>query len=420
MPNCKGQPAVKVAANGKRSTLDKRPDHIVKRSTLAQRPPVKRPTIEKLEPGPGAASVVAMALASASPSDLTAASASNTSSSSELSRGQHIPPYLRHFEGKFQNRRGQSLFYFSLFPPEKMPLRGVILCLHGIGDHCRRYISLYERLCEEGFGVISYDLVNHGASDCDAHNTRAHINNFRYLVDDTNAFIAFAKRSIYSDALQYWREHHHPHHPHGRDTQYIAPPELPLIIAGTSFGSLIGLHTVLSGRHKFHAAVWASPTVGVTWTPLLWAESWLSRPLATLFPKAKVVPAVQHELLCRDPGFLEDFETDPLTCMDMMTSRSGHESLQAMVQLQQDERITQPESSFCAVPMLFLAGSADGIADQQAAIKFFASMGNFDKEYKLFDGFFHLVYEDPEKEDVLQYLAQWLRRRFPAETRESR
>ncbi|RLN59366.1 hypothetical protein BBJ28_00005332 [Nothophytophthora sp. Chile5] len=352
--------------------------------------------------------------------DDTAASSSTSSPNSSSSSGHsNIPALLRHFEGKFQNRRGQSLFYFSLFPPEKMPLRGVILCLHGIGDHCRRYISLYERLCDEGFGVISYDLVNHGASDYDSHNTRAHINNFRFLVDDTNAFIAFAKRSIYSDALQYWREHHHPHHPHGRDTQYVAPPELPLIIAGTSFGSLIGLHTVLSGRHKFHAAVWASPTIGVAWTPVLFAESLLSRPLATLFPTAHVVPAVQHELLCRNPFFVGEFAEDPLTCMDKMTTRSADESLHAMLRLQQDERVAQPESAFCAVPTLFLAGSADKIADQQAAIRFFARMGNFDKEFKLFDGFFHLVYEDPEKEAVIQHLAHWLRRRFPIETRHS-
>ncbi|KAJ8514169.1 hypothetical protein ON010_g18716 [Phytophthora cinnamomi] len=71
-----------------------------------------------------------------------------------------------------------------------------------------------------------------------------------------------------------------------------------------------------------------------------------------------------------------------------------------MIQLQEDTRVTDPNSAFCAVPTLFLAGSADGISDQQAAIKFFATMGNFDKEFKLFDGLFHMVYEEPEKENV--------------------
>ncbi|GMF38145.1 unnamed protein product [Phytophthora fragariaefolia] len=330
------------------------------------------------------------------------------------------PLRLRHYEGRFSNRRGQTLFYFSLFPPEKMAMRGVVLCLHGIGDHCRRNVALYERLCREGFGVITYDLLNHGVSDLDQHKTRAHVSNFSHLVEDTNDFITFAKRSIYNDALRYWRKHHYPHHPHGRESSgdNLSVPQLPLIIAGTSFGSLIGLHTVLSGKHKFHAAVWGSPTVGVTWNPLLWAESKLARPLAAIIPTAKVVPAVQHDLLSRDPKFLKRFKADPLTSMDMMTTRTGHESLQAMIQLQEDQRVTDPSSAFCAVPTLFLAGSADGISDQQAAIKFFATMGNFDKEFKLFDGLFHMVYEEPEKESVFRYLAGWLHRRFPIESRQ--
>ncbi|KAL3662868.1 hypothetical protein V7S43_012269 [Phytophthora oleae] len=331
-----------------------------------------------------------------------------------------LPLRLRHYEGRFQNRRKQTLFYFALFPPEKMAMRGVVLCLHGIGDHCRRNVKLYERLCREGFGVITYDLMNHGVSDLDQHKTRAHVSNFSHLVEDTNDFVTFAKRSIYRDALRYWRKHHHPRYPHGRESSsdVVSLPELPLIIAGTSFGSLVGLHTVLAGEHKFHAAVWGSPTVGVTWNPLLWAESKLAKPLAAIIPTAKVVPAVQHDLLCRDPKFLRRFKADPLTSMDMMTTRTGHESLQAMIRLQEDKRVSEPGSAFCAVPTLFLAGSADGISDQQAAIKFFATMGNFDKEFKLFDGLFHMVYEEPEKEDVFRYLAKWLHRRFPVEGRQ--
>ncbi|CAH0484910.1 unnamed protein product [Peronospora farinosa] len=417
MVNCRGQPiGNKGQSNDK---LDKQPSRSMRPLYLHKQSPDKQPTIKKFESEPDPASIIAMAsTADLSPLTISLASTkSSSTSSSEQTRPQNILPYLRPYEGKFKNRREQSLYYFALFPPKKMPMRGIVLCLHGIGDHCRRYIPLYERLCEEGFGVLSYDLLNHGASDFDAHNTRAHIGNFRYLVDDTNTFITFAKKSIYPDALKYWREHHHPYHPHGRCKNYVVAPELPLIITGTSFGSLIGLHTVLTGKHKFHAAVWASPTIAVSWTPLLWAESKLARPLSTLLPKAKVVPAIQHELLCRDPAFLEDFITDPLTSMDMMTVRSGHESLQAMTRLQKDERVSNPDSLFCAVPMLFLAGSADGIADQQAAIKFFASMGNLDKEFKLFDGLFHLVFEDPEKEDVLSYFVQWLQRRFPVEAR---
>ncbi|KAL7694290.1 putative serine aminopeptidase, S33, alpha/Beta hydrolase [Plasmopara halstedii] len=350
---------------------------------------------------------------------LRSASASSLSSQGSMPSPHtsvpQIPLRLRHYEGRFSNRRKQTLFYFSLFPAEKMPMRGVVVSLHGIGDHCRRNVKLYERLCREGFGVITYDLLNHGVSDLDQHKIRAHISNFSHLVDDTNDFITFAKRFIYKDALRYWRMQFGDH---GQEDEFgvYSQPELPLIIAGTSFGSLVGIHTVLAGEHKFDGAVWGSPTLGITWNPLLWAESKLAKPLAAILPTAKVVPAVPLERLCRDPKFLRRFKADPLTSMDMMTSRTGHESLQAMIQLEDDKRVTNPSSAFCAVPTLFLAGSADSISDHQAAIKFFGMMGNFDKEFKLFDGLFHLVYEEPEKEDVFRYLARWLHRRFPVES----
>ncbi|CAI5701347.1 unnamed protein product [Peronospora effusa] len=324
---------------------------------------------------------------------------------------------LRHYEGNFLNRRGQNLFYFALFPPKKMAMRGIVLHLHGMGDHCRRNKALYERYCKEGFGVITYDLLNHGESEFDKYNIRAHISNFDDFVDDTNDFITFAKSSIYKIALRYWRKHLKPVHPHGREKERETLPELPLIISGASFGSLIGIYTILSGEHKFHAAVWASPVIGVAWTPVLWAQWKFTRALIAALPTVKVIPAVQHHLRSRDPKFLKKYQDDPLTCSDMITPRSGYQSLHAMMRLQREKRVSDAVNPFCGISMLFLAGSDDRVSDQQAAIKFYNRMESPDKEFKLFDGLYHMIYEEPEKEEVFKYLVNWLHKRFPLETR---
>ncbi|KAI9920878.1 hypothetical protein PsorP6_002402 [Peronosclerospora sorghi] len=130
-------------------------------------------------------------------SSITAIDSSTNSSKKEKKSTLRI----RCYEGKFQNRQGQLLFYFSLFPPDKTAMRGIILHLHDMGDHCRRSAPLYERFCSEGFCVITYDLLNHGASDYDKFNTRVHISNFDDYVDDTNDFITFGKNKIYKAAL---------------------------------------------------------------------------------------------------------------------------------------------------------------------------------------------------------------------------
>ncbi|KAL4129613.1 hypothetical protein PRIC2_005620 [Phytophthora ramorum] len=415
MSNCRRQPNVKNTLRGRSSQMSRRiqvptATHIaVKEDANSNR---KR-TIRFMDDNTLDITELSSASGSETPSPASSTSSSNTFSSARAHLD--IPLRFRRYEGKFENRRGQSLFYFALFPPEKMAMRGVVLYLHGSSSHCRRHIELYKELCKQGFGVIAYDMVNHGASDLDGNKTRAHISDFRFLVDDTNAFITFAKRSVYTDALRYWRKHHYPRHPHGENDNLVALPEPPLIIAGSSLGSLVGIHTVLTARHKFHAGVWAAPTIGVTWNPLLYAESLL--PLAKFIPKARIVPAVNHELFCRDPAFLEAFRNDPLTCTQKMTVKSGTEALSAIKRLQSDKRVLQSGSAFCATPMLFIAGSNDGVSDQQAAIKFFAAMGNIDKEFKLIDGGFHFVFEDTEKEAAIAHLLQWLRARFPLETR---
>ena len=58
-------------------------------------------------------------------------------------RAQHMPSHLRHLEGKFQNHRGQNLSYMAFFTSVDTPLCGIVLYLHGIGDHSRRYFYLY-------------------------------------------------------------------------------------------------------------------------------------------------------------------------------------------------------------------------------------------------------------------------------------
>ncbi|KAI9915595.1 hypothetical protein PsorP6_007403 [Peronosclerospora sorghi] len=315
-------------------------------------------------------------------------------SSASLSSTFDVPVSLelRIFEGKFKSSHGPSLFYFSLYPPSEHTLRGVVLFLHGAGDHCRRYIALYERLCERGFGVITYDLVNHGASDCDCHKTRGHVRSFQNLVDDTNAYVTFAKKIIFPQ------------------TSHSSPP---LIISGMSFGSLVGLHVVLSGQHKFFAAFWAAPTVGVEMTTIWKVQAAFIQPLALLLPRLRLVPGVDYELLWRDPGYLEDFKTDTLATMDDITTRTMQQTRCAMDRLIKDKTIQQAGSGFCALSMLFLVGSEDHVADNGVSRRFYHKIANTDKAFKVFEGVFHCVFDDPERETIFDFLCQWLQERFP-------
>ncbi|RLN93878.1 hypothetical protein BBJ28_00016142 [Nothophytophthora sp. Chile5] len=312
-----------------------------------------------------------------------------------------MPTHLRHLEGSFKNARGQELSYLALFPSaEATPeLRGVVLYLHGIGDHSRRYFHLYERLCAAGFGVLAYDLLSHGASDSCEHGQRAHSASFQYFVSDTNEFLALAKAQLYPQLL-----------PVSRCSNGHQPP---LVLAGMSYGTLVGLHTVLSDKHRFDAVVLVAPALLVEMTPVLRIQAVFAKPLSLLVPKARIVPGVNGAYLCRDQEYVDDFTADPLTITAPVTARMGAETLSAMRALQADERVVQADSALGKLPMLMLMGSEDKVTSLELAQVFYDRLAARDKEFKVFDGFFHSLFDDPEGEQVFVHLENWLQTRFP-------
>ncbi|GMF36361.1 unnamed protein product [Phytophthora lilii] len=306
-----------------------------------------------------------------------------------------MPAHLRHLEGSFKNARGQSLSYLALFPAAGRPLRAVVLYLHGIGDHSRRYFHLYERLCAAGFGVLAYDLLSHGASDSDQHGLRAHSARFHYFVDDTNEFIKLAKTQLYPQLA-------------------LLPPNEPkLVLSGMSYGTLVSLHTILSDKHNFSGVVLVAPALLVEMTTVLRVQAVFARPLSKLIPKARIVPGVNEDYLCRDQEYVDDFKADPLTVSEPVTARMGAETLKAMRALEADKRVEDKASALCKLPILMMMGSNDKVTSLELAQVFYDRLASEDKEFKIFDGYFHALFDDPEREAVFEHLDNWLKTRFP-------
>ncbi|GMF34447.1 unnamed protein product [Phytophthora lilii] len=301
---------------------------------------------------------------------------------------------LRYTEGRFLNARGQQLFYCAAFPPAETRLRGVALFLHGIGEHSLRFAHVYRHLCLAGYGVIAYDMLGHGRSDCEKPGLRAHGSEFHFFVDDTNQFVTAAKLAVYSKML-----------PEGA-------VEPPLIIMGISFGALVALNTILSGKHHFSGCVVASPAIAVEYTPALRIMETVSKPLVWLFPTARLVAGVNFAGLTRDPEFLKDYMADPLNVTDNLTTRMAVQVSLGMKQLQSSEQIENPNSTFCKVPLLVLQGTEDKVTSVKVVEDFMARAANKDKELKLFPGLFHCLWNEPEKQQVMDYASNWLNARF--------
>ncbi|KAI9910781.1 hypothetical protein PsorP6_010353 [Peronosclerospora sorghi] len=308
-------------------------------------------------------------------------------------RAQDMPPHFRHLDGLFTNSRGQKLSYLALFPPLETPLRAVVVYLHGIGDHSRRYFHLYEHLCRLQIGVFAYDLLSHGKSESDHPKRRAHSSKFHHFVDDTNDFLSFLQTKLYAQL------------------QLEAKPKL--LLAGLSFGTLVGLHTVLCEKHTFHGIILIAPALLVEMTLILKVQALFARPLSKLFPKARIVPGVNHKYLCRDPDFVDNFMSDPLTVSTKLTARMGAETLKAMKALAKEKRVEEKGSVLCHLPLLMMMGSDDKVTSLELAQTFYDRLATSDKEFKIFDGYYHALFDDPESDAVFAHLEKWIQKTVP-------
>ncbi|CAH0491982.1 unnamed protein product [Peronospora farinosa] len=190
--------------------------------------------------------------------------------------------------------------------------------------------------------VEAYDMLSHGMSDLDFHGLRAHSAKFQYFIDDTNEFITMAKMQLYEQL----------------EITY-STDEPKLIISGMSYGTLVSLHTILSGKHDFSGVVLVAPALLAEMTIMLKVQAFFAWSLSKLIPKARIVPGVNRDYVCRDQDYLDDFMVDPVTILKPIIARMGAETLKAMRALEVDERVEDQGSALCKLPVLMMMGSND-------------------------------------------------------------
>lgn len=91
----------------------------------------------------------------------------------------------------------------------------------------------------------------------------------------------------------------------------------------------------------------------------------------------------------------------------------GEQTLTAMGLLESDSRCEQASSAFCQLPLLIVQGTADKVTSIPMAQAFFKRIATKDKQFKEFPGLFHCIFHEPERQEVLDHITQWLDTRIP-------
>ncbi len=172
--------------------------------------------------------------------------------------------------GHFTGARGTSLFRQRWRP--EAPARGVLVNLHGLGDHSALYPAVVERFTSSGFAVHSPDLRGNGRSP----GQRGYISRWGVFREDLRRFLAVVGAE---------------------------EPGLPVFLLGNSLGGLIVLEYALEYPEGLQGVIAASPPLGSLGipAPLLALGSVMSRVL----PRFALRTGMDLSGLARDPAVVE-------------------------------------------------------------------------------------------------------------------
>jgi alpha-beta hydrolase superfamily lysophospholipase len=274
---------------------------------------------------------------------------------------------MQHDEGKFIGRNNFNLYYQSWLP-EGAP-NAVLLVVHGIAEHSGRYSNLVNYFVPKGLAVYSFDLRGHGKSD----GTRSHIEQFSYYLDDVKTYFDIVRKQN---------------------------PNAKIFLVGHSMGSTIAIAYAVEHQSELSGLIVSGTTLkagnGINKVSILMAKI-----LSVLAPKMGVA-ALDANGISRDKVVVAAYINDPLVYTGKLRARWGTELLKTMEKL-------KSKISELSLPILIMHGSADRLSDPSSSKMLFDGVSSKEKTLKLYEGFYHEIFNDPERLQVFSDMEAWLK-----------
>ncbi|MBV8301070.1 MAG: lysophospholipase [Candidatus Dormibacteraeota bacterium] len=242
----------------------------------------------------------------------------------------------------------------------------VIVIAHGFAEHGGRYAALAQRLNAQGWSVVAADHRGHGRSS----GKRRSIRSFGEYVADLHAVIEQSRRD-----------------------------EVPVVLLGHSMGGLVALVYALGHESLLHALVLSAPAAcpgRVSRVTLL-----SGRVVSRIAPDAGVL-RLPLQRISRDPAVVDQYMRDPLVSVGPMRARLGAEMLDAMARV--DHELPR-----LRLPLLAMQGVEDGLVVPGCARHVYELAGSPDKTLREYPGLWHEIFNEPERDVVINDLISWLR-----------
>lgn len=273
-------------------------------------------------------------------------------------------------ERTFDGVDGVRIVY-DVWTPDTPP-RAVIVLSHGLGEYARRYDHVAQRFGESGLVTYALDHRGHGRSA----GKRMLVRDISEYTTDFDTLVRIATR-----------EHH----------------GLKCIVLGHSMGGGIVFAYGVERPDNYDMMVLSAPAV---------AAQDLVSPVLVLAAKVLgvVVPGLpvqdlDVDAISRDPAVVAAYNADPLVYHGKVPAGVGRALLQV------GETMPQRAPALTA-PLLVVHGSDDRLIPVDGSRRLVECVGSSDVELKVYPGLYHEVFNEPERDQVLDDVVSWITARL--------
>ncbi|KZS86192.1 alpha/beta hydrolase [Mycobacterium persicum] len=273
-------------------------------------------------------------------------------------------------ERNFDGVGGVDIVY-DVWTPDIAP-KAVVVLAHGLGEHARRYDHVAQRFGEAGLVTYALDHRGHGRSG----GKRVLVRDISEYTTDFDTLVGIATREN---------------------------PGLKRIVLGHSMGGAMVFAYGVERPDNYDLMVLSAPAV---------AAQDLVSPVVALAAKVLgvVVPGLPVQELdftaiSRDPQVVADYQNDPRVYHGRVPAGIGRALLQV------GETMPRRAPALTA-PLLVVHGTGDRLIPIEGSRRLVECVGSIDVELKEYPGLYHEVFNEPERDQVLDDVVGWITKRL--------
>lgn len=251
--------------------------------------------------------------------------------------------------------------------------RAVMILIHGFNAHSGYMTWPGEQFAAAGLASYALDLRGRGKSEGE----RFYVENFSDYLADVDTLVSTARAEN---------------------------PGLPIYVLGHSAGGVIASSYVFEHQDEVAGLVCESFAFDVGLPHLVQLAL---QGVSHLAPHLHVF-SLNNADFSRNPDAVAAMNNDPLIAKESQPAETASEMLKAA------ERLKENMPAF-KVPVFIIHGTADKATRPAGSQYFYDNAGSADKTLKLYEGHYHDLLADLDKEKVMADIQSWIDERIPAE-----